>query len=370
MAYPVSAAYLATIVTSGHTAIGGVTLLAADGSDVRELTVIDGSVTEDASASVRRTLDVTIVDDGRYVPFDVGTALFPGALLRAWRGVILPGGVSEKVPLGVFVLGKPTSELVGRGSTVALHAEDRSQPIGQARLVDPRPIASGSSLMAAVSGLLVDRLLNCPPVVLGNTSDVTLPTATFIPAGADSDPWKALVDESTDTPGLVRAAGRALYFDALGRPTLAPLSTTGAARTIDASKLLLTGRTSVDPATTYGAVCVTSNGLDATTPLRTVLYSTTWVDAPWAKRVYFAQMDMLTTQDAVNAAALSLRARVTGIAGQASWTMPPDASIQAGDLLTLVNGSGGLTGTYLVQRIQTPLVSGAASVETVERAVA
>ena len=352
--------FWAEVSRSGHMAIGGIDLELADGSR-RALQVVDGSVPEDASASVRRRLTATVLDDG-LTPLDATSPLFPGAVLRPWRGVQYRDGSQTRIPLGVMLSGEPVADL-DRG-TISIDGDDRSGAVALAPLVSPWPIAEGSSLLAVVSALLQDRLPGCPDVQLYG-SDRTL-AETFIPAQVD--PWAALVSDSTDTPGLVTSAGMRLWFDADGIPTLVQLAPTAQPVTLDGAALVLTARAGIDPRDTYGGVCVTSNVFGDDDPLTSVLVDPTPVSDMFAKRYYFQAMDDLDNQDDLDAAAQQLFASKTGIVGTASWTMPPNPALQAGDLVTM--GDGLLAGSFELRVVTTPLLTGSQSIDTVERVLA
>lgn len=360
--YRSSEAFRVAVAASGHEAVAGLDLLTSSGQVERELRVLSGSVTEDGAASVRRTLDATVLDDGGLLPLDA-SPLFPGALLRPWRGVVLPDGTTERIPLGVFVSGKPDADL--DAGTIAVAAEDRSAAVARAQLVDPWPVPGASWLSQVVSAFLRDRLPGCPMVALAG-SDVQIVAETMLPAGADTDPWTALTSTEQDTPGLVHAAGRRLWFDADGVPTLYPLGASALPTVVDSSRLVLASRTAIDPERSYGGVCVTSNVFGDEDPLRSILWDETARPA-WAKRVHFASMDAIDNQDDLDAAAGALLTTVTGIKGQASCAMPPDPTRQVGDLLRLVGGP--LVGDFEVARIVTPLGAGLQQIDFLERAV-
>lgn len=361
--YSASEGYRATVRTSGHEALAGLDVLDGAGSVLRSLMLTSGSVTEDAAAAVRRTLDATVVDDGGLTPLS-SSVLAPGALLRPWRGVRLPDGSVEAIPLGVLVAGKPEADL--DTGTIHLAAEDRSAPIAAARLIDPWPVPAGSWLSEAVSALLADRLPGCPAVRLA-APDVQLSGATFLPAGADTDPWDSLVSTTQDAPGLVWRAGRRLWFDADGVPTLYDLDAGATMTDVDSGRLVLGAKTAIDASTTYGVVCATSNVNDDAPPLRSVVYDLHPASPTWSKRVYFAQLDALTTQATLDAAAGTLLTRVSRVRGQVSCQMPPDATVQAGDVLNLTGGA--LSGMFEVARITTPLTAGLSQVDFTELVV-
>lgn len=360
--YPVSARFRAEVARDGHVAVAGLTLL----EDGRDLIVTGGSVTEDSGASVRRTLDATVVDDGGLTPLDVSSPLYPGQAVGAWRGVRFPDGSSERVSLGVFLLGKVEATSAGGAATVTLRGEDRSAWVARNRSARAWPVPSGSALSAVVTEYLADRLPGCPPVAL-TCPDVTISAATLLAGGVDSDPWENLTG-SGETVGIVTRAGRRLWFDADGIPTLYDLGGVGDVYAVDGSSLVLRSVSGVDPERAYGRVYVSSSPAgapDGQAPMFSEAVDPMALPA-FARRTYFAQMDAITSQDALDAAAASLLRGVTGVVGSASWTCPPDPSLQAGDLVSPV-GAPLLTGTYELTRVVTPLLSGEQSLDTLER---
>lgn len=364
MAWPKSTRLAAELARSGHAAIGGITVLDGPGAG-RDLRVTDGSVTEDARQAVRRSLDATLIDDGGLWPLDVSSPLYPGTPWQAWRGVRYPDGSEERVPLGVFLVGDPEATTSGgRRATLTVTCEDRSAWVARNRGPSAFPVPSGSLLSTVVSSYLADRLPGCPAVVVLG-ADVIIATATLLPSGQDADPWTALTGTG-DEPGLVTRCGRRLWFGVDGPPVLAPLSSS--AEPYATPGWELTARVGIDSSRVFGGVVVTSTPAGTDTPLRAVRTSDS-VSLPFSAGYYFAAMDGLDTQAAVDAAADDLAPTVVGLKASASWTCPPDPTIQAGDLITPTGMGLLLTGTYEVQRVTTPLLTGRQSIETVERSL-
>lgn len=103
--YQVSTAYLNATTTS-HQVRVQVTLLRAGKVVISDVPFLDGSITVDGSAFVRRTLALTL-------PPEISTGTFQskrtrelvkttGDELRIRRGIVFPDGSIEWVPLGVF----------------------------------------------------------------------------------------------------------------------------------------------------------------------------------------------------------------------------------------------------------------------------
>lgn len=359
MGWPKDAALAAELARSGHLAVGGVTVLATG----RDLTVTDGQVVEDATRSVRRSLDVTVLDDGGVWPTTApDSPLHVGTLLQAWRGVQWRDGTQTRVPLGVFAVGEHGAESTGGDvARISVQAEDLSATLADSGGPSPFPVPAGSLLSSVVTAFLQDRYPGCPPVALA-TSDVTIAAATYFPSGADQDPWSALVGTDTDAPGLVTRCGRRLWFDVNGVPTLYPLATSGDA-TVTAG-WELSAKAGIDPSTLYAGVVVTSTAADGSTPLRAVRTAS---DGGTRRGYKFLPMDGLTTQGDVDAAADAALPLWTAVSSSASWECVPDPTLWAGDLVTPTGIPLLLSGAYEVTRVSTPLLSGKQTVETLER---
>lgn len=109
---------LAAAVQNSHTAVVSVSVL-RDGKVVRKLDVHDGTVTSDATAAQRTTIEVDVSDpDGDLTPVDMESLLSPfGTRIQVDRGVrledvdtrVMTNGVAD----GWAVFGASTGVLNG-----------------------------------------------------------------------------------------------------------------------------------------------------------------------------------------------------------------------------------------------------------------
>lgn len=360
--YPHSGRWDTEICRSGRQTAAGVTLLDSG----IELPAKDlGALVDDAQAAVRRTLSLTIGSTGDYLPLDVHSALFPGTAVQPWQELRYPDGGLERIPLGVLLVADPTVEETGPASaSISVQLEDRAAAVSLAPLPSALPIPAGASLAGVLTDLLTTQIPGCPPVRLAS-ADVTIAADTFLPAGGDL--WSHLTSESTDEPGLVVSAGRRLWFDADGYPALYGRGAVTSPRVIDSGAVVSSKSTAILASEAYGGVVVTSNVFGDDDPLSVVLYDPSPPSPLFAKRLYFQAMDDIDNTDDLQIAAAGLLAEKTAIKGRATWTMPPDPTIQSGDLLKMEGEA--LQGLFEVARVEIP-PRGLMTVTALDRVIA
>jgi Domain of unknown function (DUF5047) len=113
------------------------------------------SVTEDETATVRRVATINLSSTGSdgLVPENPGDLLHPlsGNELRPYNGIVVPGGTTEWVPMGVFAVSDPqVSELSGGGMSLTLNVSDRSSIISRAKWTGAWTGGSGLTVDAAI----------------------------------------------------------------------------------------------------------------------------------------------------------------------------------------------------------------------------
>jgi len=173
--------------------------------------VLSGQVTADPERSIMRNLALSIVDvDGTLSNTDLGGLLSPyEAEVRPWRGVVLPSGDREWVPLGTFRLTNSDITDGDSGMSVNLTGHDRAL-IYQTPLPGPVTISAGTPVETAI-GTLLSRVY----------------------AGFSWDPWRTgvtlgpLLYDSSDQAWdaaltLAESVGGWLFHDRMGEPVFAP----------------------------------------------------------------------------------------------------------------------------------------------------
>ena len=206
---------------------------------IQSLPIADNTsnlVTVDTTATTRRTLTLTVIDQGiavnnpnSLVPNAPTDLLHPlsGNELHVFRGFEYPDGSQDLCQLGVFRMSQPQITDTGDAITITITGNDRSAEISRLKWTDPYQVVAGTDLSAAVRAILHDRWQGEPldlsriestnPIGTGQYgagSFLTLPNTTF---GTDlantNDPW-------ADLQTLVLAAGMELFFDTQGRPVM------------------------------------------------------------------------------------------------------------------------------------------------------
>jgi len=165
------------------------------------LDVTAGTVTKDATAAVRARCDVELVMPATptFGPADLINIY--GAEITISRGLVLPDGREELIPLGVFRV----EDFGTDGDTLKVSGLDRSARIIDARIESAYSIAKGTNLGTALSNLILD---GWPDL------EIDLPATTATSPGnlleEQADRWEAALE-------IARSLGWRLFFDHLGR---------------------------------------------------------------------------------------------------------------------------------------------------------
>lgn len=200
------------------------------GQKVYELPVTSGSVTDDATAAVRRrcSLEVSLGDQPElYVPgqqSEDNVGLWPNGteikLLQGFRHRTL--GL-ELIPMGVFRVSRPIVTDNGEDLRLAVTGYDRSRAVARARFRDSYQVKH-TDMATAIKGILMRQ---CAWLTEGDFEDGARwmrtdgyygSTGYFVPRATfdrSDDPWKACTD-------MALAAGADLFFDVDGLPVLRP----------------------------------------------------------------------------------------------------------------------------------------------------
>jgi hypothetical protein len=171
-----------------------------------DLPFTDGTVRVDATARIRRTLDLTIPDP-RWLPTDPDDALSPySGRLRVRQGVAFPDGTVELTPVGVFRVESVEGDELRGPLTVVGHSYESF--VIDDRFESPRQ-ASGPSCVALIQTLIRETLPTAEILVTA-TRDQAVPTATW-----NDDRWGAIEEMATVIGGEVHCdpTGRFVIAD-------------------------------------------------------------------------------------------------------------------------------------------------------------
>ncbi|OPZ43730.1 MAG: hypothetical protein BWY94_01821 [Actinobacteria bacterium ADurb.BinA094] len=349
--YPVSDAFRAAVVADSQRALVRVAV-ELDGSELGVLPTASGSVDSDGTRDgALRSLSLTVSPHPDVFDW-LATA---GAEIVVERGLALPDGSEELVPLGVFVLDADLEE--AEDGTISASAGDRSRRISRARWADPYVVAAGTPVGEAVADLLRACWPDCP---MGSTlaaADKTTGARLAYLGGAESDPWK-------DARAVAASAGLDLYFDGEGaaqvRDTPDPESDPACWTYFAGQAGVVLGQTRRAVLTQqYNGVIVTAEGSGVGTPKRGQAWdedpnSPTYAYGPMGRVPYFYSSPLLTTQAEVDSAAETILARVRRPIEQTSFTLLPNPAHEAFDVVEFVDAAG-VARRYMLDVVSLPL---------------
>lgn len=358
---PVSAAFL-TEIKKSHTISAYVDVVTSDNRTFR-LDAIDGDVTIDRTADIRRSCTVSCVDpDGSLTPTSAQSILTPhGTLLKLYRGVKYTSGPlagsEEVVPLGVFWLSKAeVRDQVGGSPSIALDGYDFSRNISRAKFIDPYVIAAGTNVVKAVKDIIN---LTFPDVAFDSfDSSLTLNSPqTF---DANSDPWQAC-------QSLAASAGCEVFFTATGGVKIAPpvdidhlpAPVFTYAEGEDCTMLDLDVVFTDDPG--YNGVVLTGESAgDDTPPVRSVVWddqpsSPTYYLGPYGKVPTFIQDQTVTTQEQADTAAAAQLNLLLGFSSQLGVTACVNPALDANDVVQVTRARSGVNAKYAVDSVKIPM---------------
>jgi hypothetical protein len=309
--------------------LGGQVVFSADNQYMQS-----GSIGSDITQETWRTLNCQLEDPfGDLTPFvDVY-----GEELRFWRGIYLPNGTAELMPLGTFGL-TDVQRIREPGLDLKIRGADRSEAIKVRQLTDPYTIPAGENYGAAMQAFLRSIIPWLPfsPPDWSTVTSATTPTVTF---AEGDDPW-------TKTTELATAIGMLVGFDGLGNCLLEPIPSVGSSP-LDWSYVegvrgtaVTSGLRSVS-SEAYSGVLVkgeTSSLGAGVAPPRALVWDTdptspTYYLGPFGKRAKSITSPLVTSdQQATDMAVAQLRL-VAGRCRRDDFTAIPNPAHEPGDIV-------------------------------------
>lgn len=182
------------------------------GRPAASLTVVDGEMHAEAKRAVTRNLDATMLDPlGDLTGSDIGDLLSPyDAEMAPWRGIVLPSGVTEWVPLGIF---RMTGKGVATPGAITVAGQDRAV-IYQGEIEDALAIEGNTPVEDVVYRLLARR--NSGLLMKKWVTGVVVGPLLYPP---DTDVWAAALE-------LAESVGGWLAFDRSGFLNFGPYGPT------------------------------------------------------------------------------------------------------------------------------------------------
>lgn len=355
--FNVSPAFL-TAVRGSHEVVSTVQLIQPGQTGVsfegRFLAIEDGSVTLDATADVRGSLDLTIVE-----PWPSGTTTFHlapyGTELAVTRGVVFGNGSVQRVPLGIYRIMTVEQEDAPKG-TLRITAQDRMSGIIEAKLE-----AAVSFTPSATFGTIVTTLVTAvyPTAVIqwlkaDGTTDSTTPATAINRDGvvAEQDRFRFLDD-------VITSVGRIWYFDYAGRLVIKPLPTnTVPVFEVDSGVdgVLVSAHRVLTRDNIYNSVVASGESPDLLAPPSFTARDTdptspTFYGGPFGKVPYFYTNSTIDSPTlglhSAKAAAEGLLAQFKGLPYDVDFTMVPNPALEPYDAIRI---------TYPVDLTQQPHV--------------
>ena len=333
------------------------------------LDVADGTVTEDATATVRRTLTLTLPP--QQATWDALSV--PGGEITVTKAIRYIDGKTETVPKGVFVVDQDQMGYAP-GDSIQLTAPDRSLKIQRNRFGIVRSSVPGNTAWQEIQRLVEAVWASGPDAFPGwSQLDTTATTKVGPIVWTDGDRWKAVTDICT-------GYSLEMYFDAVGKAVLrpVPILTTNSKPvwTVDAGSngVQIGASRTRDRSSVRNAVIVTSSATDVhlapqevkntdpTDPLSTVGplgYVPAYLDSP-----------VLRSTAAMTAAGKTALRRQLGVAQQITLEAAPNDALEAEDVILVVlaqidRTTPRPTELHMIDSVTTPLTAaGTQSMQT------
>lgn len=328
----------------------------------KRLIAIDGEVSVDRTAQVRRGARITCIDpEGNLVPQgDLGLLTPYGTEIRPYRGVRYADGTIEVYPLGVFRLADAEFEesaatTGGAGVRISLTMYDRSRTVARDRFTNIYTIPKGTNVITAIKLIIARTFPNAEYDVVSTGVAVGEPKVF----DASDNPWDACVE-------LAKSAGCEVYFDVDGVVVIAPPTDVDAMPAPDFTYIegqrntmtSLKKRFSDDKA--FNGVVVTGESPgDDKPPVRAEAWdlepsSPTYRKGPYGEVPDFVNDTNVKTVAEAQRMADSLLKQHIGQPSQLScsaWTNP---ALEAGDVIQVERPRMGVTGLYTLDAFNIP----------------
>lgn len=320
------------------------------------LPLVDGSVTFDDTAVLRRRLTFQVPVETAMQVWDPGTdphhplACF-GQRVHVRTGMALPGGGAEYVSQGWYLIDQWRRD--DSGQTITVSAVDLAQLVQDARFyfaTSPGRLSYADALRVLATGAGLESYVS------PGLRQLTLPGDSL---------WERERIEALDD--LASAWSARWFVDDAGRLAMVPAYTPvtpGTPVVLDLvdghDGTVVSRQRGAERGRIYNAVCVTGAQPETEDPAPTAVaeiqdpQSPIRVDGPYGRRPRFYSSDLISNRDQAEDAAASLLARYSA-AGRAETVLcVPDPAVELGDVVRVQTSDGG-SFTGRVQSVQLPL---------------
>lgn len=319
--------------------------------------ITSGSVSEDKTATVRRTCQISIIIDAHstsLIPTSLSSLIAPNTNeIKLYRGIQLSTG-AEYVAMGVFGFRAVTVNDDGSAVTMSINGFDRSDRIARETLTNALVIASGTAIETAIQSLLAGRITGL--TFIYPTTGVTTPIINY---DVGVDPWQAAVT-------IAENSGYELFFDNTGRLILQPEPDPSTAAvnwtfTSDQTSVLTsTQRTLGFPA--YNKVIEIAENSTLAAPLTATAQDDNPLSPTWVGYGTFPLKEinqLATTQAQVQSAADARLRKILGATENVSFGSIPNPAINASDVISITQSRVGISSAtlYVVDKVTTPMTA-------------
>lgn len=359
---PVSAAWGRTIIGS-HRALYRATVCETYQTGTSptgdRISIIDGDVILDGTATVRSTLDLTTPGQGMWATRAESPLAPYGNEVYVERGLFYTDDRVEFCGLGYFRINTIDQDEPPAGE-IRIAGKDRMGQIIKARLITPQQFLIGATLGYVVTTLVQQVYPDAVVEWDDSTEDVVL-TRSLI---ADDDRYDFL-------DKLIRSSGKIWYWDHRGVLVVktAP-DTTVPVWDIHAGPggVLLKARRRLTDEDVYNAVVASGEAVDTYDPPRAVAYnndtrSPTYYSGRFGPVPYFLTSAAIQTRSQAAAAAQAELRRRTGLPYIMDLSAVPNAALEPYDPVSVRVTQEGRR-THVLDSITIPLVDGAAMTAT------
>lgn len=375
--YPVTSKFLQFIGSSGGT-LTVVDLYTVDAvtPTSTNLPVVGGTLQFDRTSDIRVSGSIVIADRD----LQIAPLLPVGAEIRIRSGFKYPDGTSELVPLGVFVI-EDIFFNEGSNNTVTIEFFDRGQALADLKPVTAQDLAGmtyGAVLQAALDDTFQYRIGK--PTLL---ADASFNLAQKMPGGSTvQGSWLDTIKKVCD------ALGAEQYMDRDGNlvigiiPTITPTTpTTAAVWNISVRENMVEAQRKILRTNSYNAVAVdgakppeddpATPGIDESKvdAIFSVQYdlnaaSTTYFNGKFGKRILRINNELLLTNTAAAAAALTKLAAVSGLAKTIQFKSLWNPAVTASDIILFEYFDSTTNELHLIDQVTFDFASGEMSGNT------
>jgi len=344
---------------------GGIVKASSDDlNNPHPFSVIDGSVSVDATASFRRTLSsLKIVDPTGYWRPDSGASLLSvtsGAELYVRSGMMV-NGKPELFDQGYF--GIQTSHVVDSpagGVVIEIGGSDRGRQVSRNKITGlPYIVLPNINMTDAVITLLQNRM---PNIKIRNSFPTTHVTAYRV-LDEQADPW-------TEAQAMLDSIGYEIFFAADGWCVIKPIPDINDPTNIlswvyqeGVNAIFLDMGRSQDNQDIYSGQTVTGASTYGLTPARAVVWdddplSPTYYLGPYGQVMNFTQSDLVAyTAQATDMAAGLIR-KGKGLSEINDLNIVPNYAHETEDIIQVTRAASGLSNVKMfIDKMTIPLIA-------------